>query len=103
MAEVYRQGDMIFRMVPNLPKGERLQLSDRETDLKSTRWETRGGSGHAHTLLDVQTFTINTIPFVIIPAGGAVIIHPEHPPMMLPSGIFSVDRVRTDELLPFVD
>ena len=92
----YRHGDMMFRRVDRVPDGERMQLADAEAGHIASRWESRGGSGHAHAIAtEVRTFKVNFIPFVVIPTGGVMVIHPEHPTLALPEGTYMVDHVRS--------
>jgi hypothetical protein len=94
--ETYRHGDMIFRKVEQVPDGEQMQLADAEASQIASRWESRGGSGHTHAIAtEVRTFKINFIPFVVIPMGGAMVVHPEHPALALPQGTYMVDHVRS--------
>ena len=94
--EVFRHGDMVFRKIDALPQGEMQQLPDQGSQKIANRWEVRGGNGHGHTMENVKSFTINFIPFVTIPMGGAVVLHEEHPVLALPQGTYQIDQVRSE-------
>ena len=94
--DIFRHGDMVFRKIDTLPQGEMQQLPDKSSIEFADRWEVRGRNGHGHTMENVKSFTINFIPFVTVPIGGAVVLHEEHPVLALPQGTYQIDQVRSD-------
>lgn len=84
--ETYRQGDLLFRRVENLPQ-DLLEVTDKII--------LRGEStGHAHRLQNGKLFKDkNDAMFFMIPKFG-VIVHEEHNPIKLNKGVYAVIRQR---------
>lgn len=91
---VFRQGDVILREVKKLPEGEITSSSDK--------LEVSGETGHLHTLTQVKVIEIDWNKYVEVPKDGAVMTHPEHPPLELPPLLVArVERVRS--MTPYID
>ena len=95
---VYRHGDVIFREVKELPKGEVKELG--------TTFQQHGETGKLHTLTGVKVVEVDwdglLQTLVTTPKEGGVVTHPEHPPLVLPpSTTFVVEKVRS--VTPYVD
>ena len=91
---VFRQGDIIFREVEELPEGEVTGTDDKV--------EISGETGHLHTVTKVKVIEIDWNKFVKVPEDGATMTHPEHPPLELPPLLVArVDRVRS--VTPYLD
>jgi len=100
MARKFRHGDIVFTEVKSIPEGQVIKEEDK--------LEMHGETGKIHQMLGVRVVTVarkvTTIERpqvdwswlgVIVPPGGTVITHPEHPDMRIPEGTFSVSRVRS--------
>lgn len=91
---IFRQGDIIFREVEKLPEGEVTSTGDK--------LEVSGETGHLHTMTQVQVIEIDWNKFVKVPESGAIMTHPEHPPLELPPLLVArVERVRS--VTPYLD
>lgn len=92
MKEMYRQGDLLFIKVDHAPKGtqkhNRIVLDSMIT-------------GHNHEITKGEVYTHEPERwadrsnfYVVIPQGGAELIHPEHRSIPLSEGVYSVIRQR---------
>jgi len=99
MTNIYRQGDVILEEVSSIPVHAK-----KVSDLLSLIGET----GNAHEMkcgvfeaprpkVDTdKTEFINPVQtWVNVGKGGALMIHPEHPVLKVPRGIYSVRRIRS--------
>lgn len=102
MKTIYRQGDIILERVEGLPGG---------VDFTGFELSLTGETGNAH-VLPGKVYAApgrSGLPlrqFIEVGSGGAVMVHPEHPSMVVPVGIYNVRRVRTytpDRLIDAVD
>lgn len=100
MKTIYRQGDIILERVDKLPG----DVAFTGLELSLT-----GETGNAH-VLPGKVYTREPLrlveEFIEVGEGGALMIHPEHPPMAVPSGLFRIRRVRTytpERLIDVVD
>ena len=89
---VFRQGDVVIREVEGLPEG----VVTGEDD----KLEMSGETGQLHRVA-VQTIEIDWNKFIVVPEGGAVMTHLEHPPLALPPMVAKVERVRS--ITPYLD
>lgn len=82
--ECYRQGDVCFQKIDELPEG----LVEKGTIL-----EIHGEEGHVHLMDGIQTFMPpgqeEQLPVIIV-TGNALMVHEQHPPLALPKGIYNV-------------
>lgn len=91
---IFRQGDVILREVKKVPEGEITSSGDK--------LEISGETGHLHTLTQVRVVEVDWNRYVQVPEGGAIMTHPEHPPLELPPLLVArVDRVRS--VTPYTD
>lgn len=91
---IFRQGDIIFKEVGKLPEGNVTGTSDR--------LEISGETGQLHTLTRVKVIEIDWNKFIEVPKTGAIMTHPEHPPLELPPLLVAkVERVRS--VTPYID
>lgn len=89
---MYRQGDLLFIKIVGTPYGI---LQHSLVVLGSSI------TGHTHAITRGKVFVNDNITFgrlgnfyVVIPEGGADLIHPEHRTISLPSGTYEVRRQR---------
>lgn len=91
---IFRHGDIRFKEVEKLPEGEVTGEDDK--------LEISGETGHLHTLTGVRVVEIDWNKYVQVPEDGAIMTHPEHPPLVLPPGLVAkVERVRS--VTPYID
>lgn len=91
---VFRQGDVILRELDKLPEGKVSATDDK--------LEVSGETGNLHTLTGVKVIEIDWNKYVEVPKDGAVMTHPEHPPLELPPLLVAkVERVRS--ITPYID
>ena len=89
---MYRQGDLLFIFVKGL--GENANLTNSKIVLGSSI------TGHNHEITAGQVYTNNPTWrdkanfYVVIPPGGADLIHPEHKTIPLSEGVYQVIRQR---------
>lgn len=88
MTTVYRQGDIILERIDKLPGG---------VDFDGFELSLTGETGNAHVLPGKVYSRGGSLlqQFIEVGQGGAVMVHPEHPGMVVPAGIYNVRRVRT--------
>ena len=90
--KLYRQGDLLFREVNQLPEGSEPRKRN------NGHIEEGEKTGHIHrlaTLEDAEVLEIGNGLFVNVTAeGGVSIVHQEHQPLALPPGNFEVVRQR---------
>ncbi len=85
--KIYRQGDILFRKIENLPN----QLKEKPDKVVAEGEET----GHAHVLVDGAVFELlNSEKLYIKSEQNTRIIHEEHLPIKLESGNYQVIRQR---------
>lgn len=93
----FRQGDIIFREIPAIPK-----TAKKVGDTLSESGET----GNAHVMQGVTVFEPRRVKtqvevemplqkYVEVGKGGALIKHPEHPDLLIAPGRYLVSRLRT--------
>ncbi len=100
--KIYRHGDIIFRVVNKLPKGEVKELGNT--------FEQHGETGKMHTVEGVrvieigvprarvgtQVIDVDWRKFIVTPKTPVKVTHPEHPIEWLPADtILEVSRVRS--------
>jgi len=87
--KVYQQGDVLFKQVAEIPRG------DMEIVTSGILVEGEA-TGHHHKLMpnsQVQAVKIGALLYVIAHV-ATKILHQEHKEIMLPPGVFFVDRVK---------
>lgn len=85
--KIYRQGDILFRKIALLPKN----LKEKQNSVVVEGEQT----GHAHVLVNGAVFELLDSEKMFIKAGqNTKIIHEEHLPIKLESGIYEVIRQR---------
>ncbi len=93
---MYRQGDLLFIRTENIPIG--IKKEDKIVLGSSV-------TGHNHAITNGEVYIVNRadlsrwerdIPnfYVVIPIGGADLVHPEHKTIPLPHGTYKVIRQR---------
>jgi hypothetical protein len=82
----YQQGDVLLKLVDKVPDG-----ATRLDHLILTQGEV---TGHAHVAHGegVAILEVESGRYLCAPVGGTV-LHPEHRPVLLPPGIYRVERV----------
>lgn len=100
MGKCYRQGDICFERIDEIPAG----LVNKGTALKIEGEKT----GHNHLMQGVQVLLPpqqkEIVPAVIVvPEEGAEMTHPEHEKLSLEAGTFRVTRFREHQNLRPVD
>jgi hypothetical protein len=93
---LYRQGDVLFRRVPRLPKGERKTRANGVVAEGEV-------TGHSHALAvedqnlaevleigDALYVHVSNSGISIKAKGGATFVHQEHGPVVLPAGDYEV-------------
>ena len=87
--KVYQQGDILFKEVKEVPRGD--------TKIIETGILAEGeATGHHHRIMpnkDVRAAQIGAALYVIAHT-AARILHEEHKEIMLPPGVYFVDRVK---------
>ena len=92
MRKLYRQGDVLFREVSQIPDGGKKRASGHIIEGEVT--------GHIHRVADPQLVEAEVLEvgeklFVSVSQeGGISIIHEEHNPIVLPPGNYEVIRQR---------
>ncbi len=85
--KIYRQGDILFKKIQNLPN----QLKEKLDKVVAEGEET----GHAHVLVNGAVFELlNTDNLYIKSDQNTRIVHEEHLPIKLESGNYQVIRQR---------
>lgn len=90
--EQYRQGDLLF--IKTLQLGDGCQITNSKVVLGSSI------TGHDHKITKGEVYTHepewrdNANFYVVIPEGGAKLVHPEHKSIPLSEGIYKVIRQR---------
>ena len=89
----FRQGDVILVEVKKLPK-----FTKKISDVFSVNGET--GESHTMKAEVLETITIRGIKqpdvrIVKVEEGGAVMVHPQHPDLNVPAGMYTTRKVRT--------
>lgn len=88
MTRIFRQGDCVLREVSQIPTG--IHITKAEPTISVL-----GETGHPHMIRGNKIIeTADGKSYVIVEDIGAI-THAEHAPIMLPSGIFEIQRVRT--------
>lgn len=91
---IFRQGDVILREVEKLPEGKVISETDR--------LEVSGETGQLHVIEKVKVVQIDWDQYLLTLQEGAVMTHPEHPPLELPPNIVTkVEKVRS--VTPYLD
>ncbi|MFX1388953.1 MAG: hypothetical protein ACFE9Z_02690 [Promethearchaeota archaeon] len=86
-AKIYRQGDILFKKIDNLPT----QLKEKSDNIVAEGEET----GHSHQLVNGALFElINSDSLYIKSEKNTKIIHQEHLPIKLEPGNYEVIRQR---------
>jgi len=92
--KLYRQGDVLFRQIARLPKGER-----KKRENATVAYGEVTGHSHALALKDrgiAEVLEIGGGLYVRVSTGGirieggATVVHEEHGPITLPPGNFKV-------------
>lgn len=87
MQTIYRQGDVLFIQVAELPKDAKPQKSNVLVEGETT--------GHAHRLTGADARVMVTTELMFIAAQSeAAIVHEEHTTIILPPAIYEVRRQR---------
>ena len=92
--KLYRQGDVMFRQIKSLPKGERVKRANATVAYGEV-------TGHSHQLAiedrqSAEVLEIGKGLFVRVSEagvrieGGATFVHEEHGPITLPPGNYEV-------------
>lgn len=95
--ECYRQGDVCFEKIDELPEG----LVEKGTIL-----EIHGEEGHVHQMDGIQTFMSpeqeGQLPVIIV-TGTASMVHEQHPTLTLLEGMYRVTQFQEHENPQIVD
>ena len=92
MKEMFRQGDVLFKRVSQIPEGGKARKSGHILEGEAT--------GHIHRVAEAELANAEVVEcgeslFLSVTAGGGVsIIHEEHKPIVLPEGNYEVVRQR---------
>jgi hypothetical protein len=90
----YRQGDILLVSVPNIHKDARPLPRDGGRIVLALGEAT----GHAHAIADAGATLLETLfrqRFLrVLAAGGVLLSHEEHNPILLPQGAYEVRRQR---------
>lgn len=91
MEKLYRQGDVLFKQVKSVPKGQQKK--------RPTGHILEGeATGHIHRIADVDAAEVLEVGeglFLSVTAeGGVSIVHEEHDTLTLPAGTYEVVRQR---------
>jgi len=90
MKEMYRQGDVLFKRITKLPKGEQnVRANGHILEGETT--------GHVHRLGTLDTAEVIECGgglFLSVGLGGVSIVHEEHKPLVLPPGDYEITRQR---------
>jgi hypothetical protein len=84
--DMYRQGDLLFRAVPELPEG----LTERASKVIAQGEVT----GHSHCLLEGRVLEDRQGALFLEVMRPTQIIHQQHHPIELPGGCYRVIRQR---------
>lgn len=88
--KMYRQGDVLFRKITKLPKGEAKK--------RSTGHILEGeATGHVHRIADLEAAEVLEIGdglYLSVGDAGVSIVHEEHKTIELPLGDYEVVRQR---------
>jgi len=76
------QGDVLFTPCNDVPK-DAVKLNTRTVAYGEA-------TGHHHTLDQGDVYTLNGQMWVVVPE-GATVLHQEHGPLQLDSGVYQVD------------
>ncbi|RZL06719.1 MAG: hypothetical protein EOO62_18340 [Hymenobacter sp.] len=88
-APLYRHGDVLLAAVPTLPTDAKPVLG-----LILAHGEL---SGHAHRIREAgaaQLFTKGSLTYLRVTAATATLVHEEHRPIVLPTGVYRVWQQR---------
>jgi hypothetical protein len=83
--EVYRQGDVLFFKIPELPK---------EAEIKSNALKIEGENGHTHLMQSVVVATKGQQTCIEVQQ-PTEILHEEHGTLLVPQGIYQVRQTRS--------
>jgi len=93
LVKIYRQGDVVLRPVSRLPKyankaGEKLSISSE--------------NGNPHTMqaaVYVARKNGQMLQYVVL-EGEEKMMHPQHPTLVIPAGIYEVSNVHERDYAP---
>lgn len=88
---VFRQGDVAFFEVEELPYGAKITSNELVIHGETP--------DHLHRMPNVQVATAlkarRLLTFVVVPEGGAEMTHPDHPvDLVVPVGVYEVRQAR---------
>lgn len=87
MTKMYRQGDVLLREIPRIPRGAK--KSESNVVLKGEV------TGHAHCIMGGEIFVLERNDTMFIKAGeGTTLVHDEHAPIKVDAGEYLILRQR---------
>ncbi len=88
---MFRQGDLLFKQVKSIPKGEWKQRKNGHILEGEV-------TGHIHRIADLEAAEVlecgEGLCLTVTAEGGAAIVHEDHLPITLPVGNYEVIRQR---------
>jgi hypothetical protein len=90
--KMYRQGDVLFKQVKEIPEGGRARKSGHILEGEAT--------GHIHRVAEAQLAEAEVLDcgaglfMQVTGEGGVSIVHEEHNPIVLPPGNYEIVRQR---------
>lgn len=90
--EMYRQGDVLFKTVDQIPKGGKRRSTGHILEGEAT--------GHIHRVAEAQLAEAEVLDcgaglfMRVTGEGGVSIVHEEHDPIVLPPGNYEIVRQR---------
>ena len=92
--KIYRHGDIVFTKVDAIPEGKVTRTDDK--------LEIKGETGQSHVMTKVKVIEIDWDKVLAeVQEDSSPMTHPQHPPLQLPPGLYSVTRVRS--VTPIID
>jgi hypothetical protein len=90
LRKFYRQGDIAFEEIDEIPKG--LIVKDSMLEIHGEK------EGHVHRMTGIQVLVPpkqkEILPAVIVVEKETEMTHPEHEPLKIPRGIYKVTQFR---------
>lgn len=89
--KMYRQGDLLFKQVKQIPEGGKVRKSGHILEGEAT--------GHIHRVAEMQLAEAEVLDcgaelFMKVTGDGVSIVHEEHNPIVLPPGNYEIVRQR---------
>lgn len=91
MQKMYRQGDVLFKTVKQIPEGGKIRKSGHILEGEAT--------GHIHRVAETQLAEAEVLDcgaglFMRVIGDSVSIVHEEHNPIVLPAGNYEIVRQR---------